>query len=333
MLSLVVPTRNRAPLLARCLDAMGRHLDPARLADVIVVDNGSGDGTEEVFAAAARRHPRLPWRYLREPMPGLLSGRHRGAAEARGEVLSYLDDDALVEPGWCEAVAGSFADRGISLVGGPSRPIFKGRPPGWLRHLWRDVEGVHMLDWLSLIDCGPEPRPVQPYFVWGLNFSIRRDAFEECRGFHPDGMPADLLRYRGDGEGGLAYKIAEKGLRTLYQPGALVSHVLPPARLTLVALEQRAFAQGISDSYTKIRQAGAVADDVGVTSLGAAERRRLRAAVRRFGSASALHRLLAAARDAGGRFHREEVRRDPVLLQWVLRADYFDYALPLGWDS
>jgi GT2 family glycosyltransferase len=332
LLSLVVPTRNRAPLLGRALEAVGRHADPALLTDVIVVDNGSNDETPAVFRAAQARHPRHPWRYVQEPMPGLLSGRHRGASEARGDVLCYLDDDAVVDAGWCEAVRAGFADASVSLVGGPSRPIFEGRPPRWLRHLWRDVDGVHMLDSLSLIDCGPEPRLVEPWFVWGLNFSIRRQALHECGGFHPDGMPSHLLRYRGDGEGGLAYKIAERGLRTMYQPRALVLHALPPDRLTLAALERRSFAQGISDSYTAIRKAGAVPD--GAAEPASAGRRLMRrAAVALFGSPRALHRLLASARAAGVRFHREQVRREAALLDWVLRPDYFDYALPAGWNA
>lgn len=333
LLSIVVPTRDRAALLARALDALACHSDPARLADVIVVDNGSGDDTATTCRDAARRHPHHPWRYVREPIPGLLSGRHRGAAEARGDVLCYLDDDALIQPGWCEAVLEGFTDPSVSLLGGPSRPSYEQPPPAWLEHLWRTIDGGRMLDSLSLIDCGPRPRVVEPYFVWGLNFSIRRGVLHECGGFHPDGVPARLLRFRGDGEGGLAYKLAERGLQALYHPGALVHHWLGAERLTLEALEQRAFAQGISDSYTVIRQAGAVPTTV--ASPVAEDRRAqgLREAVRDSGAAEALHELLGAARAAGRRFHESEVRRDPDLLAWVLRPDYFDYRLPAGGDA
>lgn len=328
-LSLVIPTRDRPALLGRALAAIARHVDPRHAADVLVVDNGREAGTEAAFQAAAAAHPRLPWRLVHEPVPGLLSGRHRGAAEARGDVLCYLDDDALVTATWSETVRDAFADGAARLVGGPSAPLFERRPPGWLRHLWAGVAGGgRMLDLLSLIDCGPEPRPVEPWFVWGLNFSIRRDALAECGGFHPDGVPPPLLRLRGDGEGGLAYKLAARGERALYHPGALVHHVLPASRITLPAVERRAFAQGVSDSYTAIRAAGAAPPPAPPAAPRRTALRHARA--RFFGSALALKELVADARAAGRAFHEAEVRRDPRLLAWVLRPDYFDYSLPEG---
>jgi hypothetical protein len=81
--------------------------------------------------------PEHEWRYFHEPMPGLLSGRHRGAQEARGEILSYLDDDVLLGPFWLEGVTEAFANPEVVLVGGPSVPEFQVKPPGFTSNVLR----------------------------------------------------------------------------------------------------------------------------------------------------------------------------------------------------
>ena len=49
-------------------------------------------------------------------------------------------------------------------------------------------------------------------------------------------------------------------------------------------------------------------------------------------TAEGVRRLMARSHFAGVRFHRNEVRNDPKLLDWVLKEDYFDYRLPYGWE-
>ena len=166
--------------------------------------------------AVAEKYPRLALRYFRDDMPGLLTGRHRGAKEARGEILAYLDDDVLLAPGWLEGLRDALRDPAVVLVGGPSRPRYDGDPPSWLDELSWEFEDGRLLSSLSLIDLGTEKRPIDPCFVCGLNFSIRKNVFHECGGFHPDLMPKALQRYQGDGETGLSLKIKKIG--TLYGP-------------------------------------------------------------------------------------------------------------------
>src|SRR4029077_15714003 len=105
----------------------------------------------------------------------------------------------------------------VALVGGPSLPEYEVEPPEWLESLWHyDADGRRTLGALSLIDSGPAIRPEDPIYIWGLNFSIRREVFVKCGGFHPDTVPAPLQRYQGDGETGLSLKLKAAGFRTLY---------------------------------------------------------------------------------------------------------------------
>src|ERR1700735_1021342 len=103
-ISIIIPTMNRATLLAGTLESVGRVVRRGAAAEIIVVDNGSTDKTRDAFNAVSEKFRGLGWRYFFEPTPGLLSGRHKGAAESHGKVLCYLDDDVLLAPDWLVAV-------------------------------------------------------------------------------------------------------------------------------------------------------------------------------------------------------------------------------------
>ncbi len=94
LLSVVVPTRDRAALLPGLFEAFARQDAPEGSFEVLVVDNGSRDGTAGLLEASA-----YPWlRALGEPSPGASSARNAGVAAARGERVLFLDDDMLPEP-------------------------------------------------------------------------------------------------------------------------------------------------------------------------------------------------------------------------------------------
>ena len=72
-----------------------------------------------------REMPHHRIRYLLEPEPGLLSGRHRGALESDGEILVFLDDDIEATAGYLHAILDAFKDPAVQLVGGPNLPRYE----------------------------------------------------------------------------------------------------------------------------------------------------------------------------------------------------------------
>jgi glucosyl-dolichyl phosphate glucuronosyltransferase len=270
-------------------------------------------------------------------MPGLLSGRHCGAKEARGEILVFIDDDVVLSASWLDGVVHAFGNPDVALVGGPSLPEYEVDPPEWLESLWHyDADGRRTLLELSLIDSGPAVRPEDPFYVLGLNFSIRKAVFDCCSGFHPDCIPAPLQRYQGDGETGLTLKLKAAGFPALYHPQVAVKHVIPASRMTLESFKKRGFYQGVCDSYTLVRREGAT-DPHRRRSWKDIIRPLKRRIYREYplgnGDSRAIRELMSRAHAAGFAFHQNEVRRDPNLLQWVAKPNYFDYALPEGWQS
>lgn len=327
-LSVVIPTLNRASLLQQLLASLLVQTVPPEDFEVIVVDNGSADGTAAQAQAFLR--VRSGWQCVLEPEPGLHAGRHRGLRESRADVLAFLDDDVTVCPHWVESLLEAFAAERVHLAGGPVRPRFERSPPPWLEGFRALRPGGWTLSYLSLLDFGDCAREVEPKVLPGCNFAIRKSVLLECGGFHPDSMPADLISRRGDGETHVAACCRRNGHRARYHPGAAVYHHIAAARLTPEYFCRRAFLQGISDSYTAVRARGGCPDTAVETPAGMLPRLPLQVTIRRVLQAMAGRQRWRSPRQDIDRhycdgvcFHRGQVRRDPALLAWVTRPDYF----------
>ncbi|QIL21423.1 glycosyltransferase family 2 protein [Thermomonas sp. HDW16] len=326
-LSVIIPTRNRAGVLDACLSSIAEQSLATSEFEVIVVDNGSTDETPHVVE---RHHASLQLRCVHAPEPGLHVGRHEGLREARGDVLAFADDDIVAEPAWLATVVERFRDPSVALVGGNNLPLFEHAPPEWLARWW-DIPANHgrALGHLSILDFGQGRFDIDPNFVWGCNFSIRRQTLLDAGGFHPDAMPTERLRWRGDGETHVSEWIRRSGLRTIFDSGASVHHRVPASRMSPGYFEQRSFAQGISDSYTDIRRAGGSRIPVFASAQLRVKTglRRLRLhATRTTDEADAKLKGVQlgalAAWERGYDFHQKEVRKDPALFSWVMKETY-----------
>ena len=262
---------------------------------------------------------------------GLVAGRHKALDVCQEEVIIYLDDDVSLPEGWKAKMLEPFEDPAVHFVGCRYLPDYEHQPPPWLKGLWGECDGFRMLGYLSLLDGGTEGRVYDPCYVWGLCFAVRRDTVLKLGGFHPDGYPWELRRYRGDGESALSLKAKLLGLKAFYQGGTHVMHKVRASRMTPEYFERRAFLQGISDSFTQIRRDGAPPappakhwkDWLRPAKIFMERRRILRNP-----TAEGMRVLLQRAYTAGVAWHQAEVRDDPKLLEWVLKPDYFDYSLP-----
>src|SRR5262245_39263648 len=100
VVSVVLPTFRRPQLLQAALESLGRSANCGRDdIEVIVVDNNSGDSTPDVVTALARTFP-FPLRYVMEKVQGVSVARNRGAAEAKGAILVFMDEDQQIDPGY-----------------------------------------------------------------------------------------------------------------------------------------------------------------------------------------------------------------------------------------
>lgn len=326
-LSVIIPTCNRGEQLTVALTSILQQSLPASQYEIILVDNNSTDQTRQIVEEInCAHHHRI--RYVLEPVPGLLSGRHRGALEAKGEILVFCDDDIEATSDWLAAIIQTFEHPDVHLVGGPSLPNFEIQPPDWIWPYCHLQEGHLTCGTLSLLDLGDRAIEIDPIQVWGLNYAIRKKTLFELGGFHPDNIPAQLQHFQGDGETGLSRKIKQRGYKAVYHPKAKVYHQIPAARLTVDYFEKWFFYYGVCDSYTAIRNQGKLEEGreliFNPTRPHIPKPAPFTEADIRIGKAYA----------DGYNFHLNAVRQWPELLSWVLKDNYFDYNLPqLGASS
>jgi len=329
MISVIIPTRNRPGFLKRALAFLVCQTLPQSSFEVIVIDNGPTD--ESAAVAGSFQADLCNLRYVVEASPGLHNARHKGLQEASSDILAYIDDDSEPGPEWLAALVQAFADPDVALVGGNNYPGFEVDPPAWLLRWWQTPAfRGRALGYLSILDFGEGMFNIDPAYVWGCNFAVRKAMLMKAGGFHPDAFPRELVRFRGDGETHVTDFIRGSGFRCIFDSRASVRHFVPKERMMKDYFAQRAFDQGISDSYADLRTG---------RSRGIPLRREidwLRSLMRAYAGIllaatdqterellTVQHATLAAHR-RGYRFHRHEVQADPVLLAWVLKRDYLE---------
>jgi glucosyl-dolichyl phosphate glucuronosyltransferase len=319
--SIIVPSCGRRTTLENTIRSLLAQDPSAAGVEIVVVDNNVDDAvSRDLHAYCASVAGSLS--YVRERSPGLGAARHCGVRKASGHILIFVDDDIETSPGWLAAVIDAFQDQGVGIVGGPSIPRFIGSVPAWLwDFLIATPYGGWACGWLSLIDLGGSVDDVDPDWIWGLNFAIRRELFLRLGGMHPDYVPPGLQRWQGDGETGLTRKAKGSGVRARYVQEALVYHIIGQDRLTPAYFARRAYYQGVCDSFTSIRSGV----EPSSTRLGPQSIPPRTADTS--GWVAIAYDIRAAtvgAYNSGFAFHQQEAEQDPALLRWIRRADFLD---------
>ncbi len=246
--SVVICTRDRAEEITDAVSLLVAHGVTREGGEIIVVDNGSSDGTDELVRELAARHPGV--RLIVEPTPGLSHARNAGAAAARNELLCYLDDDARPTSGWREHIAWALTRPGVAAAGGPVCALWPPeREAGWPPP---GLEGA-----LSVLDGGELLRTLTPpEIVYGANWAIRRSALRAAGGFDTHLGYSPEVRI-GSEEVAVAWRLhlREIGV-TLFVPEAAVGHRIDPRRLHDGFVLGRMLAVGIEHAHLRAEREG-----------------------------------------------------------------------------
>jgi glycosyltransferase involved in cell wall biosynthesis len=234
----VVPTHNRASSLRHTIASLQQQNLSSDDYEIIVVDNASTDDTKIVVEEANHNGPKEV-RYVYEGQLGLHNARHAGARAAQAAILAFTDDDAICERDWLEQLLACYNDPLVGCAGGKILPKWEALPPAWILR----YPGA-----LALLDRGDEVKELRwPEDIYGVNFSIRREVLFDLGGFNPESF-GDI--WLGDGETGLLRKVYTAGWKVIYNPKAVVWHVIPQTRLTLEYMKRRFANQGAAASYS-----------------------------------------------------------------------------------
>lgn len=222
-MTVAVCTRDRTELLEHALRSLWtqRHAP----AEVLVVDNApSSDATR---AMVTRRF--AGWRYLREPVLGLDFARNRVLAEARYDVVAFLDDDAVACEDWSHALWRTFEESpGVGVCTGHVAPLSQATEA---ERLFERNGGFGRGDALVRLPRDARRRlrglPV-PLITWavsvgnGTNFAVRRSLALEIGGFDEAFELGEALH--GGGDLDMFWRMLTAGHELVYQPAARVKH-------------------------------------------------------------------------------------------------------------
>jgi glycosyltransferase involved in cell wall biosynthesis len=221
VLSIVIPTRDRREALLETLAALDAQIIPEEASEVIVVDNGSADGTSEAVRELASGTA-MPLHLLEEPGQGPARARNTGVAAAEGEILLFLGDDTA--PAATDLLArharlhSENPDRRYAVQG---RATWTNR--GEITPFMEWLEGTGLQFMFDQLPPGRVP-PVGAFVT--AHVSLKRELFEESGGFDTR-FPWAALE---DVE--LAFRLERLGLELDYHPELVVLHDHPttPAR-------------------------------------------------------------------------------------------------------
>jgi glycosyltransferase involved in cell wall biosynthesis len=224
VISIVIATRNRSVLLARTLRALASQRWPRPEMEVVVADNGSTDDTRAVVGSAADG---LPVHYLFVAEPGKSYAVNAALRLTRGDLIALTDDDVQPEPEWLAGLARAVDETEADFVAGRILPLWESQPPAWLSPSLYGVLAIPENGTMRLPLAADQPSNVMPI---GANMAVRARVIERLGGLRTDlGKLDGSLRTGEDHE--FFLRLLHAGCRGVYEPSAVVRHLVPAARL------------------------------------------------------------------------------------------------------
>ena len=226
MLIVIGCTYNRAKYIGNLLESIAANDLPRNEYEIVLVDNNCTDNTHEICETFVESHKDVNFRYVKEQEQGLSAARNKGIKEAKGDVLVYVDDDALVDTWYLRTIVEYMdAHPEISAVGGPIIPLYEDtEEPKWMTHFTRELLCGYLY-------FGEQERSFPgDRYPGGGNAAYRAEVFKEV------GLFNTALGRKGDGlmgseEKDIFDKMKAQGMRFMYLPKMILHHIIPQKKL------------------------------------------------------------------------------------------------------
>jgi glycosyltransferase involved in cell wall biosynthesis len=238
-LSVIVCTYNRSEYLPDLLESIKKQDFNRDRFELIIIDNNSTDPTSTISKDFINRSPDLNARYYLETNSGLSFARNRGIKESKGEVLVFVDDDAVAVPDYLLSIAEYFKSHSnIAAGGGKILPRYENEPPDWMTPF--------LLPVVSALDMGDKIRyfPAKKYPI-GANMFFRREVFDKVGMFNPN-LGRKGKKLLGGEEKDMFLRMGSSQ-KIVYLPEACIFHIVPKKRLEQSYITEMAYGVGYSE--------------------------------------------------------------------------------------
>ncbi len=236
-ISVAICTWNRAKLLDQTLQRMRDLRLPREVDwDLLVVDNGSSDSTQQVLA---KHQSQLPLHCLFEPKLGHSNARNCAITAFDGDYLIWTDDDVLVDADWLMAYTRAFqAHPDAAFFVGRIQPWFEQPPKAWMKRHLDELRGVFVI-----CDHGDESRRLEPgEGFFGANMAFRGDMVRRYRFDTRYGRLGSELT--GGDDTYLVERLREDGQHGMWLPDACVQHHVSRDRVRAKYIREWFFGAG-----------------------------------------------------------------------------------------
>lgn len=174
---------------------------------------------------------------------GASKQRNMGIKNATGEIVAFIDDDAIADKNWIAELAKHYEDKNVACVGGRIVPKFLGEVPKILKDLPPGIFKGFIGE--TLIDS-EEPIEISKPLLWASNLSFRKTIFDEV-GYFDERLGRSSGNLAGGEEVEIQKRIIKNNLKIVYEPKAMVTHIVGSERLTKPYFIKRSFWQGYSE--------------------------------------------------------------------------------------
>lgn len=241
MLTAIICTYNRAKYIGPLLESIAANDMPKSAYEIVLVDNNCTDNTREICEAFAKAHKDVNFRYVLEPEQGLSAARNKGIKEAKGEVIAYIDDDALVDTWYLRTYAEWFAMHPETMAcGGPIEPLYETAEPDWMSPYTKAL----LTAWMNY------GREVREYphgrYPGGGNAAYRKSVFNQV-GLFNTALGRKGGNLMGSEEKDIFDKMHALGMQVLYLPTPVLHHIIPQTKLEKTYFDRLTLQMGISE--------------------------------------------------------------------------------------
>ncbi len=237
-ISAIISTYNRAHFLDGLFQSVLSQTLEHDLYEVVIVNNNCTDNTEELCSKFIADHPEIAVTYCIETNQGLSFGRNRGIAESKGEIVTFLDDDAVLAPDFFETTLAFFDKHpDVNAMGGKILLQYMEKKPAWYN--------PYLAPLLGYFNKGDEEMIFRNDYFRGSNMSFRRNLFEKYEGFNTSLGRVGRQLY-GNEEKELFYRLKDHGEVMWYVPSTVVYHLVPIERTYPEFIKRQAIGTGVS---------------------------------------------------------------------------------------
>ncbi len=239
-ISVIICTYNRDLYIEESIRSVLNQNHTGINYELVLVNNNSTDKTDSICTTIFQSNSIIPIQYYIETQQGLSAARNRGIALAKGEIIVFIDDDAMMFPDFIAQLSNAYKQHPeMAASGGRIYPRFESKAPNWMSRF--------LIPLMSVIDKGEHPKPFKgAAYPIGANMAFRKSVIDQI-GLFDTALGRSGKNLQGGEEKDIFNRIKARNLSIIYLPFVRVYHIIPDARLTADYIRKMGVGIGSSE--------------------------------------------------------------------------------------